>query len=243
MSKLFIYDCETTGVDTSQSAIIQLAGRIVIDGQTKETFNLLVRPHGGADISAEALKVNRRTEEEIRDFPDPWTFKETLIGILSKYVDKFSPRDKFHLVGYNNRNFDDQMLRAFFERHLDKYFGSWFWSDSIDVMILASEHLREQRPTMKDFKLRTVAQQLEIPIDESKLHDAQYDIDLTIRIWQRILSERMKSGGKVYEALRKLVDLHTAEQEGISSGMPSPEDWSVAVSIATEALGQGGSHE
>lgn len=68
----------------------------------------------------------------------------------------------------------------------DNYFGSWFWSDAIDVMVLAAQALMEQRPMMKDFKLRTVAEQLGIVIEEERLHDAMYDIYLTHEIYKRL---------------------------------------------------------
>ena len=37
---------------------------------------------------------------------------------------------------------------------------------------------------MTDFKLKTVAKQLGIIVDESKLHDAKYDIILTKQIYE-----------------------------------------------------------
>ena len=42
---------------------------------------------------------------------------------------------------------------------------------------------------MEDFKLKTVAKQLGIEIDESKLHDAEYDIYLTMEI-HRIVTQK-----------------------------------------------------
>jgi DNA polymerase-3 subunit epsilon len=39
---------------------------------------------------------------------------------------------------------------------------------------------------MSDFKLRSVAKQVGIEVDESKLHDAQYDIELTYQIYLKV---------------------------------------------------------
>jgi DNA polymerase-3 subunit epsilon len=61
----------------------------------------------------------------------------------------------------------------------DQYFGSWFWSDSLDVMVLASHFFIDKREMMQDFKLKTVCGHAGINIDESKLHDAIYDVKLT----------------------------------------------------------------
>ncbi len=44
----------------------------------------------------------------------------------------------------------------------------------------------EQRHMMKDFKLHSVAAQFGIELDESKLHDAMYDIYLTYEVYKRL---------------------------------------------------------
>ena len=70
----------------------------------------------------------------------------------------------------------------------DNYFYSWFWVNSIDVMVLATQHLMELRPDMPDFKQETVARALGIDLDPSKLHDAAYDIYLTKEIYKKLKS-------------------------------------------------------
>jgi len=182
MSKLFCFDTETTGLDTRKCAIHQLSGKIIINDEVKEIFNFKIRPHEGAIINDESLEISGVTREQIMAYPSPVEFYQALIKMLSKYVDKFNKRDKFHLAGFNNCKFDNELLRALFERMEDKYFGSWFWSDSIDAMVLASLFLEDKRALMPDFKLMTVAKFCGIPVDESKLHDAQYDIEITYRV-------------------------------------------------------------
>lgn len=49
----------------------------------------------------------------------------------------------------------------------DKYFGSWFWSNSIDVMVLATPYLAAKRTEMENFKQGTVAKALGIQVDDS----------------------------------------------------------------------------
>ena len=66
----------------------------------------------------------------------------------------------------------------------DKYFGSWFWPNSLDAYVFASQKLLQQRHKMKDFQLRTVAKELGITIDEEQLHNAMYDIYLTRKIYK-----------------------------------------------------------
>lgn len=202
MEKLFVYDCETTGVDDKECAIHQLSGMIVIDGEVKEKFDFKIRPHDGAKISDEALDVSGVTIDAIKNYPAPIDVYKQIIQMLSKYVDKFNKQDKFHLLGYNNRGFDDRFLRALFERLNDKYFGSWFWSDSIDAMILASAKLKSKRSQMPNFQLKTVAAWLGMKVDESRLHDATYDIELTYYVAKGIMN-LIEMGADAWKKLKE----------------------------------------
>ena len=51
--KILYLDTETTGI-TANSAVIQFAGIIEIDGEVKEEFNIRCKPHKDADISEKA---------------------------------------------------------------------------------------------------------------------------------------------------------------------------------------------
>ncbi|MDH6359095.1 3'-5' exonuclease [Parabacteroides sp. PF5-9] len=184
--KLFFFDLETTGIKYWRNGIHQISGEIVIDGETKESFNFNVCPHSQCDIEEEALRVCHVTKEQILAYPSMREVYDQLIAMLSKYVDKYNRQDKFFLVGYNNASFDNYFLKAFFVQNGDNYFYSWFWINSIDVMVLASLHLMSTRHTMTDFKQETVARALGIAIEQEKLHDAAYDIQLTKEIYQRV---------------------------------------------------------
>jgi DNA polymerase-3 subunit epsilon len=186
MEKLLFYDLETTGTKYWKNGIHQISGAVVIDGQIKEVFDFKVRPNENALIEEEALKVGNVTKEEIMAYPTMKEVYSQIITMLSKYVDKFDKKDKFHLIGYNNASFDNQFFRAFFVQNNDVYFGSWFWSDSIDVMVMASFKLRKVRHELVDFKQSTVAKFLGIEIDETKLHDAKYDIEICIKIFNML---------------------------------------------------------
>ena len=89
------------------------------------------------------------------------------------------------------RSFDNQFLRAWFLQNGDKYFGSYFWSNSIDVMVLATPYLASQRSQMENFKQGTVAKALGIEIDESRLHDALYDIQVCKSIYDIVSPYKM----------------------------------------------------
>jgi DNA polymerase-3 subunit epsilon len=189
--KLFFFDLETTGLDNQKHAIHQISGKIIIDGVEKTKFNFKVKPFEGALIDATALKIGGVTEEQIMQYPSCHQNYVSLVTLIQKYVNRFDTGDKFHLVGYNNSSFDNQFLRSFFKVNKDDYFGSYFWSDSIDVMVLASNFLKHERHNIRDFKLKTVAQWLKIEVDAKRLHDAEYDIELTEKIFNIIESASM----------------------------------------------------
>lgn len=187
MLKQLFFDLETTGTDSFKHGIHQLAGAILIDGKTIETFDIKVQPNAGAVLDEEALAVSGITIDTLRTYLPILEGYNQFTTMLGKHVNKFDKTDKFFLCGYNNASFDNQFLRRWFDHCNDKYFGSWFHSNCLDVLVLASEHLKNVRHTMPNFQLKTVAKQMGIDVDESKLHDAMYDIHLTVSIYDLIV--------------------------------------------------------
>lgn len=181
--KLLFFDLETTGTKYWRNGIHQISGEIVIDGELKEKFNFNVSPNPQCEVEDEALKVCNVTREQIFSYPQMQDVYIQFTGMLSKYVDKYDKNDKFFLVGYNNASFDNSFLKAFFVQNGDNFFYSWFWVNSIDVMVLATQHLMSKRHQMRDFKQETVARTLGIELESEKLHDASYDIWLTRQIY------------------------------------------------------------
>lgn len=185
--KLFFLDLETTGVNPGRNGIHQMSGMVVIDGEEKETFNFNVRPNPKAVIEKQALDVAGVTEEQVLSYPPmEVVYREKLIPMLDKYIDRFNKKDKFFIVGYNNAHFDNDFFRGFFLQNGDKFFGSYFWANCFDCMVLATPYLADVRPSMENFKQGTVAKYLGIEIDESKLHDALYDIRVRKQIYDKV---------------------------------------------------------
>lgn len=187
--KLFFYDLETTGTNPAKHGIHQISGEIVIDGEVKESFNFHVRPNPRALIDDAALAVGNVTREQILSYPSMSDVYAEVVSMLGKYVDKYDRTDKFFLVGYNSSAFDNQFLRGFFLQNGDNYFGSWFWSSSIDVMVLATQYLLDRRHDMDNFKLSTVAKFLGVDVDDDSLHDAFYDIYLTKAVYEKVTNK------------------------------------------------------
>ena len=194
MSKLFFYDLETTGTNPGRHGIHQISGEIVIDGKSVETFDFKVQPNPKAQIEDAALAVGGVTREQIMAYPPMGQVYTQLVTMLAKYVNKSDKTDKFHLVGYNNRGFDDNFFRGFFLQNGDNYFGSWFWADSIDVLVLASTFLADRRADLPNFKLATVADFLGIDTTAGKLHDASFDIFVTKAVFDFIMSKFIMRG-------------------------------------------------
>ena len=184
--KILFFDIETTEVNFWQHGIHQISGCIEIDGIVLEKFDFKVAPNPSAKIEQEALKVGNVTLEQIQSYLPMRTVHGQFIDMLSKYCDKYNKQDKFFLCGFNNASFDNPFLRAWIVQNGDNYFGSWFWSNPLDTFILSTQKLLDQRTEMVDFKLKTVCKQLGITVDESKLHDAEYDIDLTRTLYYAV---------------------------------------------------------
>lgn len=182
--KILYVDLETTGQYFWKHGVHQISGCIEIDGEIKEIFDFKVKPNERALIDNDALKVCNVTEKQIMSYPSSFDIYTKLVRLLAKYSNKFDKNDKYYLCGYNIAGFDVNFLKGFFIQNDDSYFFSWFWPHTLDVYVLASQYLINERIKLKDFKLKTVAQYLGIEIDESKLHDASYDIDLTRQIYK-----------------------------------------------------------
>lgn len=187
MIKIF-YDLETTGLKPDRHCIHQMSGLIEIDDEVVDSFDFKLSPHPKAAIDKIALHTSKVSLEDIQNYPDWELAYHGFISILHRYIDKYDTKDKAFLVGFNNRSFDDDFLRKFFELNNDKYYGSWFWSNTIDSMNTATEYLLLRRPRMINFKLMTVAKELGIEVDESLLHEAGYDVFITRQVY-RITSD------------------------------------------------------
>jgi DNA polymerase III subunit epsilon len=181
--KLFFCDVETSGVEPKQNAILQISGIISCDN-LGEQFTLRIKPFEGDVIEKEAIEVNMLDPTKGME---PKEAHRELVKILGRYVDKFKRSDKFFFIGYN-ASFDNQFLREFFNKANDKYFGSWFFNPALDVMSLALSKLMSKRFAMENFKLPTVAKALGIEFDLDKAHGAEYDVQKTKEMFDKIMA-------------------------------------------------------
>lgn len=181
MKELWI-DTETTGLNPSRNFLWQIAMLIVIDNEVVEQRDFKVRPPKGTMLNKTALEIGGITPIDLEGFPHHTNVYDEIIDIFGKYVDKFDKEDKFTMHGYNV-HFDVGFMRAFFAANQDKYYGSWIWSNNVDVMTIASQYLKDERHKLKNFKLATVAEYLNAGI-QGDIHDAMNDILITREIYK-----------------------------------------------------------
>lgn len=179
MKQIWI-DTETGGLDPVNSALLQLAGFIIIDGEFKEYFNIRIQQPPNKIIEPKALEVHKLDPNEgvplFRAYLD-------FISILEKYISKFDADDKLQIFGYGVK-FDVDFLRQFFLDNNDKFFGSYFWHPPVCVMTLAANKLSSIRYKLPNFKLTTLCEYFNIDIDNA--HDALADITATHALYERL---------------------------------------------------------
>lgn len=181
--KKFFYDVETTGLDYKRCSIHQLTAWIEIDGVIVDKLNLHMKPHPKATITPEALAIGKVTEEQIQAYPPFEDQMAILLSTLKKYVDPYQKGDKMFMIGFKNASFDDDFLKKAFTLYKSEFFF-YFYASTIDVSCLAAQYLMNIRSTMPSFKLARVAKTVGVEVDDTKLHDAEYDVHLTREVYK-----------------------------------------------------------
>ena len=191
--KFILYDVETTGLNVNTCAMHQLSGLILDYDQERNDFQIVkefdyhMKPLKGKEVTQESLDLCKVTMDQLREYPDPKEVFNTFQKDLGKFVNKYDPEDKFFQVGYNI-NFDKDVLRNWFSDLGDKYFGSWFWPNVIDLMSDASRCLVNVRPYMRNFKLGSVAELLGAKVPFDKLHNSLEDVYLSFEVLKKCWS-------------------------------------------------------
>ena len=134
--KLFFADTETTGLDPVKNEVFQFGCIIEVSGKIVDEMNIKLRPTDFSNVTEEALRITGKTVEELKTYPPAAEGYRSLMSTLGKHVDKYNKMDKMVWVGQNAR-FDIEFTRQLFKRQGDKYFGSWFESQPIDLISIA----------------------------------------------------------------------------------------------------------
>jgi len=178
-------DTETTGLNDQVNEVIQITMIIEEDGKFIDAIDLKLKPDHPERFSEEALEKTGLTLEEVATWPERDVQFKKLITFLDKHVDKFDKEDKLYMCGYHNL-FDQKFLRAYFEEQGHKYFGSYFWFEVIDVMVVAMLLRIMGAIQVENLKLRTVAAAVGVDFDEEQAHNAIYDVKKTIATFYKM---------------------------------------------------------
>lgn len=187
MKALWI-DLETTGLNPYACAIHHVACIAVIHG-VEERREWHIQPHADA-LFQEGWDVSGVTKDQVMAYETtPAQFFAEFIGWLGKMVQCFDKTDKMFWLGYNSR-FDEDFMRAMFKRHKNNFFGSYFWTPSLDIMQIAAFQLCSVRSSLPNFKLGTVYNYL-FNEDLTDAHDGMADIVATRRIFKKLFPQLM----------------------------------------------------
>jgi DNA polymerase-3 subunit epsilon len=185
MNKIIFFDTETTGLDPKVNGIHQLAGEITIDDKVIERFDFRIKPFKGCEIDPKALEISNTNALDLKKYEQESQICFLLCEILERHLDYKDKKDKFFLAGWRMPEFDSKFLKALFERNNGADdFKSFFWSNPIDIKVLATQYLIDKRREMESFSLVSVAKYLGVEVDESKLHGAAYDAYLSRIIYE-----------------------------------------------------------
>lgn len=190
--KIFYFDTETTGFDPAKNDIIQIAGIAEVDGKEMSEFNFTCQPFDFEAVEQSALDVNGITVAQLKEFPKPRQVYNQLIGVLSKYIDRYDWDDKFVMAG-QNVNFDAGFLKQFFIKNGDSYFGSWFNYRHVDLLAFTQILRYAGVLEIENAKLETLAEKFKV---ELKAHDALEDIRATKKILAIMLERYLNHPAK-----------------------------------------------
>lgn len=184
--KLLWLDTETSGLDPKRHCIVQMGAMLEHNGDTLTTLDTLVAPPTWRDVDDVALGISGITREQLNDAPNVTSAHALLCMRLGHHIDKFNPRDKAFIAGYN-ASFDRDMLYNLFQDARDSFFGSWFHYHILDLYavtqalvalgVLPTPDKKTPGAPLRDLKLTSVCAFLKIPLP--KAHTAIADINAT----------------------------------------------------------------
>jgi len=184
--KVMFIDLETSSSDQDRCGLIQLAASIDYDDKEVDKIILYANLFQDDHCIDEAFEKNGIDKKQLKSFPSPLVTHDELITFLEKHIDRYNKKDKLTVVAFK-QEFDNTVLRNFFLKCKDEWFGTWFWVPWIDAMAVAMCYLQKERHHMENFKLKTVATYLGVSVDDSQIHDADYDRWLCREVYYKSL--------------------------------------------------------
>lgn len=176
MKYLVAYDLETGGVNPAQDAITEFAMVVYhVDSETREAeFQSLIQPEEGWLYSDEALKVQKRTFDEIAAKGRP--FKEVLRSAHALVANFYKYNKQCSAVTQNGLAFDEQFLRLACDRFDAPRPFNWQTRDIKDLFLWLREAGYHD---CYQSKLSDICRTLGVDFVEADAHGALYDADRT----------------------------------------------------------------
>lgn len=217
MHKLATYDLETTGIDEKKNRITEIAFKYYdLKTGEKDQFHRYIKYDSYPDNYDDIAKITGLTpeilsEKGIAESNVYYMFNE----FLESKIDRYDPEDKIITAGYNISKFDDQFLREFFERHNNKYYGSFISFLKIDIVsLLGIASLLNIIPKLDNNKLETYKKYFKIT---GESHSAIDDVGTTEKLFYRMMQEiyiKYRSDQKIFSVI--LNDKENKDDEGNS---------------------------
>lgn len=166
--RIWVYDLEATGLDTTRERVTQIAGLPIEGGKIleDEAFVQLVHPGEGAEISKEVEELTGITLEKLKDappFPDAWRDCQK------------AARGSVFWIGQSVFEFDVPLLEAELARHgLPTTLPA-----TLDSVVLATALLGEPEGR---WSTSALVQRFGVNIEGLRRHDALDDVKILGRI-------------------------------------------------------------
>ncbi len=166
--RIWVYDLEATGLDTTRERVTQIAGLPIEGGKIleDEAFVQLVHPGEGAEISKEVEELTGITLEKLKDappFPDAWRDCQK------------AARGSVFWIGQSVFEFDVPLLEAELARHgLPTTLPA-----TLDSVVLATALLGEPEGR---WSTSALIQRFRVNIEGLRRHDALDDVKILARI-------------------------------------------------------------
>lgn len=197
MNILFI-DTETTGLDPHTSAIVDIACEYWENGQQKSKFQRFIDLDTSSKTvkNLKALQINHYTTM----LPNVSVTDNIAVDEFVTYLLSISNSKNVPVyIGGHNTSFDVNMISAWLSRHHYTGLNEVFSSTLIDTAALAVTLRDTGLLDIDRINLVALAQKLEVPVNASKAHRADYDVKLTAQCYYKMQSllKDLGSYGKV----------------------------------------------
>lgn len=175
-------DTETSGVDEKLHSVLQVA-LIAYDLDSKQTlgtYSTFVN-HPTVNVQLAALKVNNidlRTLSTLGISPSDTCDK------ISEFVRTYGQGQLVTPIGHNV-DFDLRFLKVLFEANKRRY---PFAFRTLDTCSTARFLIEAKLLPPTPCKLGDLVQLFQIPSDPTKLHGAIYDVELTVKVFEKLLA-------------------------------------------------------